>query len=103
MSSKQTITLASRLLCLWFSYGVVTNLFALPTAVLIVLSTTSLAHPGTLGSSYTRRMELTTISHSLLWLLAEVPLAIIFYRCGPLVTRFLLGDVAEEVEVSSAE
>jgi hypothetical protein len=90
MTTKQAAFLTSRVICLWFFYRAFSTLIQVPTTFALLSSFSSLKNmPGFDGYSAKVFAESGALA---LQGCAEAVLAIFFYRCGPWVARFLMGD-----------
>jgi hypothetical protein len=90
MTAKQAAFLTSRIISLWFFYRAFSTLVQVPAAFAMVSAFSSLKNtPGFDGYSAKLFAESGAIA---LQGCAEIILAILFYRCGPWVARFLLGE-----------
>src|ERR1700733_12502239 len=102
MTVKQAAFLTSRVISLWFFYGVITSMAQLPSAYFTMTASASLRDvPSWNGVS--RSLAASTaamIFHSIVQAIVELVLGTIFYRFGPRVARFLIG--AEEEVVSDS-
>jgi hypothetical protein len=94
MSPKRTTMLVSRLICLYFSYRAVLSLMAIPTGLsgALMLSNMRSVYGNHRFPSPMQRFLMGSGASLLLGIVLDIALAVIFYRCGPEVSRFLLGD-----------
>ena len=94
MTVKQAAFLTSRVISLWFFYEAFTGLVQIPSA-LFTLSILAKTNDSVYGNGFSRILatsSASTISHAILQGIVELVLGIIFYRFGPRVARFLMGD-----------
>ena len=90
MSAKQAAFLTSRIISLWFFYRALSTLVQIPAAFAMISAFSSLRNmPGFNTSSARLFAESGALAFQGC---VEILLAVFFYRCGPLVLRFLLGD-----------
>jgi hypothetical protein len=96
MSSRQAVVLASRALCVFFIYMVFSTLLG---SLFMISETWNEWQLMQLhmrqGFSSTLALNFTTI---ILHLALELLFAIVFYRCGDRVSRFLLGADGDSLE-----
>ena len=114
MTAKQAATIVSRAFCLWFAYEAFTRLSAIPTLIystrMITMMNAGIGSGS--GSIVTGRYHayppspLLMLGSSLIGmtgiftLIADIALAIIFYRCGPHVVHFFIGKQADPEETT---
>ena len=95
MSSRQAVVLASRVLCVWFLYGAFGTTTSLPFSLFNLWLQWHMSLDPTIGHFVSRsslRYSAQNVEASLLRFVVELFLAVIFYRCGPIISRFLLQD-----------
>lgn len=97
MSSRQAVVLASRLICVFLVFWVVSNIVDFPANILELHH-----HWNALGAGsdvsynrywfryYSLHLEALTLKTAL-----ELFFAGVFYRCGPRIFQFLTGGAAE--------
>lgn len=90
MSAKQAAFLTSRIISLWLAYSAFLRFLALPTGYLSYYLFP--AYGGT-TMRFGSRVLIGSIM-ALVQLFVEIFLAILFYRFGSRVARFLLGEDA---------
>jgi hypothetical protein len=97
MSLKQAAFLTSRVISLWFFYETFTSLAQLPAALIGLSMARSMSTtPDWMRFSQSvTRSSGTMIVHAILQAIVELALGILFYRFGPRVGRFLMGDEAD--------
>jgi hypothetical protein len=91
VSSRQAVIVASRVLCVYFLYNAMANLTYFPSRFL------SVHHHGSAILGYDKflfRYYLLETEGATLRLVVELLLAVVFYRCGPRICRFLSGEAA---------
>ena len=93
MSAKQAAFLTSRVISLWFMYLAVVTLIQVPSNVYLASAFSGLQNL-TGFTHLSSRLFATCVTQTLQGC-GEIVLAIIFYRCGPFVLRFLLGKYAD--------
>ncbi|MGA8939743.1 MAG: hypothetical protein WB439_11320 [Acidobacteriaceae bacterium] len=94
MSAKQAAFLTSRVISLWLLYQGLTTLIQVPTTFMLLNSLPLLKNaPGLSGMSARIIAESSALA---LRGFADLILAIFFYRFGPWVARFLLGEDAND-------
>jgi hypothetical protein len=89
MTQKQSVTLASRLVSLWFFFHAGLNLFAVPgnayNAFVVAYLGNIRDHTAV---EYYRFASLVT---PVFYFCVELAIGIFFYRCGPRAIKFLFG------------
>lgn len=94
MSLRQAAFLTSRVISLWFFYRALATLIEVPTAFAMMSAFSSLnKSPG--FDNYSAKVFAESGALALQGC-AEVILAIVFYRFGPRVARFLMGEEDHE-------
>ena len=90
MSAKQSAFLVSRVICLFFIYKGLCSLLEVPATFAMISAFSSLRDsPGL--SEYGNKMFASSLTLAFEGA-AQVILAIVFYRSGPRVIRFLTGE-----------
>ena len=102
LTSRRAVTIACRTLCVFFLVYAVVNFAEIPSLLIGLMHYRS--HGEGTGSSdyyayWTRRYALW-ITAALVRALVEFWLAGVFYRGGPRVSRYLLGDDVLKVEAA---
>lgn len=99
MTARQGIRLASRVLCLFFFVNSFFDLLDLPwqisTWFRVLMMHSALTEPALTQTYFLIRMVMTFA--------VNLTLAVLFYRCGPGVARFLLPEVHEVTDERHAE
>jgi hypothetical protein len=97
MSSRQAVVLASRVLCVFLVFWVVSNFIDLPADILArhehwsALATSSnISYDRYFSRYYSLRLEALILKSAL-----ELFFAGVLYRCGPRISQFLTGGPAE--------
>lgn len=96
MYSRQAVLLASRVICVYLVFWVISNFIDLPGDILVLHQHASVFV--TTGNSYERywsryysfRIEALILKSAL-----ELLFAALFYRCGPRISQFLAGGPTE--------
>jgi hypothetical protein len=104
LASRQATLLAGRVLCVFFLFYAILNLTELPSYMMGVLHYHAQGDGLSTGTyySYWTSKYIGWIGGSLLKATVEIWIAGIFYRCGPRVSRFFLGDQVPASEASEA-
>src|ERR1700722_19828403 len=98
---RQTVTLAGRILCVFFLFHAVVNFAGIPSSISGMRTALEVVHSlqriDTTSADYrflsrSFGQYIISICISLFWGMLELWIARVFYRCGPRVTKFLLGD-----------
>jgi len=103
LSAVQAVTLAGRVLCVFFLFWAIFNLTEVPGYVMTLIRYGTHAEgPAALEyyRYWTRRYALYVL-WALLRAAIQLWFAGFFYRCGPKAARFLLGEDAVEATESS--
>ena len=92
MSSRQTVVLASRVLCVYLLFWVISNLVDLPADVFALHQywSVEISYDRHLMRLYSLRLEALILKTAL-----ELFFAGLFYCCGPRISQFLTGGSAE--------
>jgi hypothetical protein len=104
MTQLQAAILSSRLICAWLIYNAAMGLFALFRNAVTVFSGVFSMMGGVQNSRFMNQ----NIGNSAIFLfeiVLNLLLAVLFYRCGPKVLKFLIGPQEEasiEAESDSA-
>lgn len=98
MTQLQAAILSSRLICAWLIYGALSDLLGLIRNILLFVSGVYGALINTMPSMGTRleRSSFYASAQFLFEFVLNIVLAVIFYRCGPRLLRFLLGSKDRE-------
>jgi hypothetical protein len=87
MTAKQGVTLASRVLCIYFLIAAGFLITDLPPNVMAYLQYS--AHDGYSHTSFNFQWNL---AHIVFMITVYLLLALLFFRCGPKLTAFLLDE-----------
>ena len=92
MSSRQAAILASRVLCVYLVFWVISNLVDLPADVFALHQhwSVEIGYDRHLLRLYSLRLEALILKSAL-----ELFFAGVFYRCGPRISQFLTGGPTE--------
>lgn len=107
MSTKQGVTLASRILTVYFLTLCAYRISDLPIDLMSLFHNQAMQGVSTssiyaqASDSYYYRISIEAIGHSALIIALDLMMALIFYRCGPKVARFLLGAEISPTEESA--
>lgn len=94
MSSRQALILASRVICIYLLFWVVSNLIDLPADFLALHQHLSVLSPSS-NDTYWSRYYSLRLEALILKTVVELFFAGLFYRCGPRVCQFLAGEQRE--------
>ena len=97
MSSRQAVVLASRVICVFLVFWVVSNLVDLPADILGVRQhwNALAVSPDISYERYWARYYLLRLEVLILKSALELFFAGAFYRCGPRISQFLAGEPAD--------
>ena len=95
MSSRQAVVLVSRAVCVYFLYTAFGNLTTLPLLAFNLWRSLPLARDMPGLSQWGFRSMALSVEAAVLRLAVELALVVVFYQCGPRVSRFLTGGVME--------
>jgi hypothetical protein len=90
MTTKQAVTMVSRVLTLYFLTLAAYRIIDLPLTLMSCqhYRMSDLAS----GSSYAYRVEVENLARSVLTIALDLFVALTFFRCGPGISRFLLNE-----------
>lgn len=97
MTSKQAAFLTSRVVSLWFIYHAVFAVMAIPSSIsnfMLASEMTNSSLPILHFGNHLIGHAVVEILSSFAYAVADMLLAIIFFKFGPRVSRFLIGDSA---------
>jgi len=102
MTAKQGVTIASRILTAYFLALAGLRLMDIPVAIMALMHYSSIlkgppdGYVATPSAVYFYRVEIESLSHSVLLIALTLMMALAFYHCGPKITQFLLPPIATE-------
>jgi hypothetical protein len=97
MSSRQAVVLASRVLCVYLIFWVVSNLIDLPADIFALHKHWSdlASGPDISYERYLFRYDSLRVEALILKSALELLFAGVFYRCGPRISQFLIVGVVK--------
>jgi hypothetical protein len=94
LTARQGVTIVARFVCLLLVWYAVLNLIEIPSYLAGVLHYHTPSEGPAIGNyyAYWTAKYIGFVGGALFRAAVELYLARVFYRCGPRVTKFLLGD-----------
>jgi len=102
MTQQQVLRLSTRFVSAWFLFKAIVSLFSAFEAVVQFSTGIFSALDGVMPGKW-ERYTYARAATDPIWFCLYVAIAIIFYRCGPRLTRFLVGPKEEQPVVDGAE